>query len=300
MDNADDGGWVPEHLRQQTEDQLVDKSEEGILTKVMQLARRRAPLHQLAKEWLFQEKKSYALLQQAIGAQLTPASHLEALLAVLENQYELNVPPWLAKGVVWETPLSALEETVSAALASSEAVRVEPLLLQALHARLPRLSQRKPRQKAPLADETDTCLAAALARVTGDLPEAFSPLVSCEHLEAFLRAMRALPTARAEVFFAPCVRREVARAQKVWGPWPFGLRREVQRLASILEAHASLPMARALLYAARLSGAKSGTEASVLLYQNKIPGLAESYQALLALTPDDLSFPQALAALEKF
>jgi hypothetical protein len=300
LDNAGEVDWVLERLTQQTEDQLVDKSEEGILTQVMQLAKRRAPLHQLAKEWLFQEKKSYALLQHALGAQLTPAAHLEALLAVLENQYELNVPPWLAKGVTWESPLLALEDTVSVTLASNEASRVAPLLLQALHLRLSRLSQRKPRQRAPLVEELDTCLAAALARATGDLPEVFSPLVSCEHLEAFLRVMRALPTARAEVFFAPCVKREVARAQKVWGPWPFGLRREVQRLASILETHPSLRMAHALLYAARLSGANSGAEASILLYQEKIVGLAESYQELLTLAPAALSFPQALTALEKF
>jgi hypothetical protein len=282
------------------EDPLSTESEADILTRVVQLAKRRAPLHQLAKEWLFQEKQSYAALQQALGAQLSPLEHLAALLAVLENQYELNLPPWLAKGVIWESPLSALEATVSAALASPEAAKVAPLLLRAAQARLSRLSQKKPRQKAPLVEALDTALAAELARVTRDLPEALAPLLSCEHLEGFLGAMRALPTARAEALFAPCVKREVARAQKVWGPWPFGLRREVQRLSSILETHASLPMARALLYAARLSGAKSGAEAVILVYQSRIPGLSESYQEMLTLAPEDLTFPQALAALAQF
>ena len=282
------------------EDPLSTESEADILTRVVQLAKRRAPLHQLAKEWLFQEKQSYAALQQALGAQLSPLEHLAALLAVLENQYELNLPPWLAKGVIWESPLSALEATVSAALASPEAAKVAPLLLRAAQARLSRLSQKKPRQKAPLVEALDTALAAELTRVTRDLPEALAPLLSCEHLEGFLGAMRALPTARAEALFAPCVKREVARAQKVWGPWPFGLRREVQRLSSILETHASLPMARALLYAARLSGAKSGAEAVILVYQSRIPGLSESYQEMLTLAPEDLTFPQALAALAQF
>jgi hypothetical protein len=267
---------------------------------VVQLAKRRAPLHQLAKEWLFQEKKSYAALQQALGAQLTPVSHVEALLAVLENQYELNLPPWLAKGATWESPLSALEATVRAALASPEKATVAPLLLRSLKARLPRLSQKKPRQKAPTPDEIDTSLLAAFADITGELPEALVPLLSCEHIEAFLRVMRALPMERAEALFAPCVRREVVRAQKVWGPWPFGLRREVQRLASILEAQPSLSMARALLYAARLSGAKSGAEAAVLSYQAQINGLVESYQELLRLAPEALTSPQTFTALEKF
>jgi hypothetical protein len=279
---------------------MTDSNTE-VLTKVVQLGKRRAPLHQMAKEWLFQEKKSYASLQQTLGEQLTPVEHLEALLAVLANQYELNQAPWLAKGAKWENPpLLALAPTVSAVRASKDKEKAAPLLLSSLQARLPRLLVKKPRQKTPTPDEADTALLAELVTITNELPDSLVPLLSCEQLESFLRVMRALPIARAEKLFTTCIKQEVERAHKIWGPWPFGLRREVQQLATLLEVHPSLSMARALLYAARLSGTKSGAEVAVLAYQEKIKKLAESYQELRTLAPEELTFPQALAALEKF
>src|SRR5688572_21109846 len=91
-----------------TRSHMTEQSTE-ILAKIVQLGKRKAPLHQIAKEWLFQEKKSYTSLQQTLAEQLTPVEHLEALLAVLANQYELNQPPWLVKGAKWESPpLAAL------------------------------------------------------------------------------------------------------------------------------------------------------------------------------------------------